>query len=190
MDLPWRDERSRQFVTNVGLVTTDGPHGPNIMAAEWTHHVSYSPGLVAVCVRSHEATYTNIQASREFGVSLAAADQNILSSVAGGYSGKDVDKIEALKELGFEFYPAHEIRAVLVKDAVANIECRLVQAIPMGSHMMFVGEVVEASAYPVKEPLIYHGGRYFKLGDHVGKPAAEELETIRDTVHRHSKRAA
>ena len=37
-----------QFLTNVGLITSDGPYGPNVMAAEWTHHISYSPGLIAV----------------------------------------------------------------------------------------------------------------------------------------------
>ena len=50
MDLPWGDDCSKKFVTNVGLITSDGPHGPNIMACEWTHHVSYSPGLIAVCI--------------------------------------------------------------------------------------------------------------------------------------------
>jgi flavin reductase (DIM6/NTAB) family NADH-FMN oxidoreductase RutF len=47
MDLLWNDRRTRQFVTNVGLITSDGPLGPNIMAAEWTHHISYSPSLIA-----------------------------------------------------------------------------------------------------------------------------------------------
>jgi hypothetical protein len=39
MDLLWNDRRTRQFVTNVGLITSDGPLGTNIMAAEWTHLV-------------------------------------------------------------------------------------------------------------------------------------------------------
>jgi hypothetical protein len=48
MDLSWNDRRTRQFLTNVRLITTDGPYGPDVMAAEWTHHISYSPSLIAV----------------------------------------------------------------------------------------------------------------------------------------------
>jgi flavin reductase (DIM6/NTAB) family NADH-FMN oxidoreductase RutF len=40
MELPWNDRRTRQFLTNVGLITTDGPYGPNVMAAEWTMYLA------------------------------------------------------------------------------------------------------------------------------------------------------
>ena len=46
MDLPWGDEKTTKFVTNVGLITSNGPYGYNIIAAEWTHQVSYSPSLI------------------------------------------------------------------------------------------------------------------------------------------------
>ena len=61
------DRRTRQFLTNVGLITTDGPYGPNVMAAEWTHHISYTPSLIAINVRG-DATAENIDHSKEFGV--------------------------------------------------------------------------------------------------------------------------
>ena len=70
MDLSWNDRRTRQFVTNVGLITSDGPLGPNIMAAEWIHHISYSPSLVAANIRGHDATAQNINESKEFGVNI------------------------------------------------------------------------------------------------------------------------
>ena len=60
MELSWNDRRTRQFLTNVGLITTDGPYGPNVMAAEWTHHLSYSPSLIAINVRGNDATVKNI----------------------------------------------------------------------------------------------------------------------------------
>jgi len=91
MHLAWNDRRTRQFITNVGLITTNGPAGPDIMAAEWTHHISYSPSLIAISVRGHNTTAENIQSSREFGVNLVAADQNIVCRVAGRYSGKETD---------------------------------------------------------------------------------------------------
>ena len=106
MDLPWGEERTKQFVTNVGLITSNGPNGHDIMACEWTHHVSYSPGLIADCINRTDATHENIEKTKQFGVNLAASDQNTLSSVAGGYHGKDYDKIAALKELGYKFFKA------------------------------------------------------------------------------------
>ena len=70
MELSWNDRRTRQFLTNVGLITTDGPYGPNVMAAEWTHHISYSPSLIAINVRGDDATAANIDRSKEFGVNF------------------------------------------------------------------------------------------------------------------------
>ena len=125
MDLPWGDERTKKFVTNVGLITSNGPYGYDIMAAEWTHHVSYSPGLIAACINRKDATNANIAKSKEFGVSLCASNQNVLSSIAGGSSGKNVNKIEALKELGFKFFKAKKINVLMAEGAAMNAECRL-----------------------------------------------------------------
>ena len=156
MDLPWGDERTRQFITNVGLITSDGPHGQNIMACEWTHHISYSPGLIAVCIKPDDATHANIQKTKEFGINLCAADHTVLSSVAGGYSGEDHDKIGALKELGFEFYRAKKIKPLMVRGAAMNVECKLVKELSLGDHTMFIGEVVEASRVQILNSAYSH----------------------------------
>ncbi|MGI0082912.1 MAG: flavin reductase family protein [Nitrosopumilaceae archaeon] len=187
MDLPWGDERTKQFVTNVGLITTDGSFGPDVMACEWTHHVSYSPGLIAVCIRPNDATHANIRDTKQFGVSLCAADQSVMSSVAGGNSGKAVDKIKALQELGFKFYKAQKIKPPMVDEAALNVECKLFQEISLGDHTMFVGEVVEASTNSDKEPLAYSKGKYWKIGQNIEKPSAEELERIKKVVEKFRK---
>ena len=67
MEIPWGSEAAKKFVTNVGLITSNGPYGHNIMAAEWTHHVSYNPGLIAVCIRPTAATNANITKTKKFG---------------------------------------------------------------------------------------------------------------------------
>jgi len=186
MNLQWGDERTKQFVTNIGLITSNGPYGHNIMAAEWTHHVSYEPGLIAVCIRPDDATHANIEKSKEFGVSLAAHDQNVLSSIAGGNTGKQVNKIEALKEFGFKFFKAKKINVMLVEGASMIVECKLVKKIKLGDHTTFIGEVVEV--YPVgKEPLIYHSQKYWKFGQRVEKPEQEELDRIAKVVEKHRK---
>ena len=170
-------DAASKFVTNVGLITSAGPHGDNIMAAEWTNHVSYSPSLLSVHVGKGKATEGNIKASGEFGVSLAAADQNVVSSVAGRFTGKEVDKIAVLKALGFGFYKAKKIKVLMVEGAALNIECKVVKVVELGDHTMFVGEAIEATASE-KEPLLYHGGKYFEVGKRIEKPTKDYLEKI------------
>jgi 3-hydroxy-9,10-secoandrosta-1,3,5(10)-triene-9,17-dione monooxygenase reductase component len=188
LDLPWNDERSNQFITNVGLITSDGLFGPNVMACEWTHHISYQPGLTAVSLGHAKATVENIRRSKEFGVNLCASDQSILASVAGGYTGSKYDKVNALKDLGFEFYKAKKINSLMVKGAALNIECRLYKEITLGDHITFVGEVVEASNNPDKVPLAYHKGKYWIMDTNLVKPSMEERERIKKVVERYSKR--
>ena len=187
MDMPWGDEKTTQFITNVGLITTTGPNGNNIMACEWTHMVSYNPGLIAVCIYPGKATHENIQKTKEFGVSLASTEQTVISSVAGGNTGKKVDKIKALEELGFKFYKAKKIKALMVKDAVLNIECKLVQEIQLGTHTMFVGEIMEASINSTKTPVAYHKGKYGKVEFNIPKPSDQEREKINQIVEKFTK---
>jgi len=188
MDLPWGDERSVQFVTSLGLITTNGPYGHNISTDEWTHHISYSPGLIAVYINHGDATNANISKTKEFGVNLAAFDQNVLSSIAGGSHGQEVDKIAALKELGFKFFKAKKIDVLMVEDAALNIECKLLKKIELGDHTMFVGEVVQLYPAGNNQPLIYHGGKYWKFGSAIQKPEEKELKRISDIVEKHRKK--
>lgn len=185
MDLPWGDEKTVKFITNVGLITSDGPNGPDIMAAEWTHHISYRPGLIAVCIGFGKATLENIQKTKEFGVNIASVNQSVMATIAGNSSGHDVDKIGVLKELGFKFYPAKKIKTLMVEGAAMNAECKLVKEITLGDHVMLVGEVVEASAG--KEPFAYHKGEYWKLNTSIEKPTEKERAKIREIIERHRK---
>jgi flavin reductase (DIM6/NTAB) family NADH-FMN oxidoreductase RutF len=187
MDIPWGSEAHHKFVTNVGLITSSGPHGDNIMAAEWTHHVSYSPGLVMVNIGYQKATLENIRETGEFGISIAAAGQSIISSVAGGSSGRDTDKIKALKELGFEFYKARKIDVLMVGGAAMNAEMKVVKIENMGDHAMVLGEVVALSTTE-KEPIAYNKGKYWKLNEQIKKPGSAELEDIRRAVEESRKK--
>ena len=187
MDLPWGDERSIQFVTNVGLVTSDGPFGPNVSSAEWTHHVSYKPGLIMVCIKPSEATHENIAVGKEFGIHLAAEDQNVIASVAGNTSAKKMNKIPLLQELGCVFRKAAHIKPPMLEGAVLSLECKLVEQRSMGTHTQFIGEVVEAAVTPGKAPLVYHGGKYWRLGDQIHKPPQEEFDRIKTLAAKYEK---
>lgn len=187
MDLPWGDEKTIQFITNVGLITSRGKHGDNIMSAEWTHHVSYSPGLIAVSIGKNRATLENIKSSREFGVSIVATDQNVMASVAGSSSGRDIDKIKALKELGFKFYKAKKIDTLMAEGAVLNVECKLINQVEAGDHILLIGEIVDVQLNKGKEPLAYHKLKFWKLEKNIEKPNEKELEKIRSIVQKNKK---
>jgi len=189
MDLPWGSDYTKKFITNVGLITTTGPQGDNIMAAEWTHFISYKPGRIAVLVGKHyrKATGVNIRKTKQFGVSIAATDQNVLSSLAGKVSGNEYDKIGALKELGFKFYNGKKIKALMVEGAALNVELKLIKTVEVGSHTMFIGEALEATPNPNKEPLAYHQNRYWKLGENISKPPQEELGRMNAVLEKHKK---
>ena len=186
MDLPWGDPRSNKFATSIVLITSNGPHGPDIMACEWTHHLSYRPGLIAVSLGPTKATVENIKLSKEFGINLCATDQTIIASVAGGYSGRDYDKISALKELGFQFYQGENINVLMVNGASLNAECKLFNEVTFGDHIMLIGEVLNAIHNPEKESLIYNNGKYWSLQS-IAKPNQEKRKSIKDILDKHRK---
>lgn len=187
MDLSWDDRRTRQFVTNVGLITSDGPHGPNIMSAEWTHYLSYEPALMAVCIAPSHASHDNIAQNKAFGLNLASVNQTMLASVAGGNTGKEIDKFPVLEALGFTFYPAEHIDVLMVKDAAMNAECKVVKQLELGDHTMFVGEIQSIDADPSIKPLVYHNGKFWRVGEHIEKPNKTTLDTIKKLVEEHTK---
>ena len=186
MNLPGNDPRTRKLVTTVGLITTRGRLGDNVMACEWTHHVSYSPSLISVCIRTGKLSAENIEQTKEFGVNIAAADQNWIASIAGNQSGRLVDKIAVLKELGVEFYPAKTINVLMIKDSSITIECTLVQKVDIGDHPILIGEVREISATD-KPPLLYQQGKYWNLGPHLEKPSQEFRDKIAASVEQHKR---
>jgi flavin reductase (DIM6/NTAB) family NADH-FMN oxidoreductase RutF len=186
MDLPWGSNETTKFATNVGLITSNGPHGNNIMAAEWTHHVSYSPGLVMINIGYGKATEENILKTKEFGINIAASDQNIVSSVAGKGTGAKLDKIAILKDLGIEFYKAKKINVLMVKGAAMNGEFRVIDSFKLGDHRAFIGELLSITVSE-KEPLIYSRGKFWKLGENIAKPP-KMLEKIDKIIEKHKKK--
>ena len=187
MDILWGSDIAHCFITNVGLVTTHGIHGHNIMACEWTFHLSYKPGLIGIGVNPRHATHLHIKDSKEFGVCIASVQQARLASIAGRESGRRHDKIKIAEALGFTFYPAKNINVLLVDGASANIECKLFREVELGDHTLFVGEVLDATVNPGTKPLAYHNGNYWDLTSSLEKPAPEMREKIKALFEQYVK---
>ena len=187
VNLTTRTALAQSFVTGVGLITSTGPHGDNVMSAEWTHQISYEPGMIAICLNPGRATSENILAMKEFGVNIVATDQNVFASIAGNNRGKEVDKVSALKELGYQFLPGTVIKAPMVAGARMRVECTLVEHHVYGDHVMYIGEAQHVEVDETKEPIAYSKGKYWKFGDQIIKPAEEELARIKVVVEKHRK---
>lgn len=177
MNLAWGSKGARKFITNVGLITTKD----NIMACEWTHHISYEPALIAICVSKNATTNSIIKKTKEFGVNLASINQNILSSIAGNYKGNYYNKIKALKKMGFKFYKAKKINVQMIRDSPLNVECKLWKKLDLGEYTMFIGKALNVKISE-KEPIAYHNGKYWILNKNIQKPNERKLEEIRNVM--------
>lgn len=156
------DSVHRYFATTVGLITTDGKHGPNVMAAEWTMQVSYDPMLIAIFVHD-SPTLWNVKDRRAFGVNIASEEQSELVNVAGGYSGTEIEKLA----IPGVFHPYRGKSVPLLKGCALNAECRVESITDMGDHVMVVGKVIDATYDDKKNPLIYTRGNYRRLGSKI-----------------------
>lgn len=188
IDLPWGDERKRKFTTNVGLITTNGKYGNNVMAAEWTHHISYSPGIIAVSVGDNEKTTSaNIEESGFFGVNLASEEQAWISNIVGNHHAKDVDKIEVLREMGVKFTKGIKTDLLMIEGSAMQAECKVIFKKKFGGHIMYVGEIIELYTLRKEKPLIYFEGKYFKSGEQIAKPSEEFLEKIKLAIDKNKR---
>ncbi len=73
------------------------------------------------------------------------------------------------QDLVFEFYPAHQIDVTMIKNAAVNLEYKLVHEFTIGSHTLFIGEILNGSFNPEIEPLAYFKGKYWELNSPLKK---------------------
>jgi flavin reductase (DIM6/NTAB) family NADH-FMN oxidoreductase RutF len=169
----------RYFSTGISMITSRGPQGPNIMAAEWVIQISYSPMLIAVFIHNGSYTIKNIEKTKEFGVNVASQGQTTEVSVAGGYSGSEIDKLK-IKNV-FKISQPHKIKTPMIANCTINAECKLVRKEKLGDHIMLVRRVVHIKHDDAKSPLLYHKGRYFGLHSTI-EPDRKEVLVSKNTL--------
>ena len=118
-----------------------------------------------------------IKETGEFVINLTTKELAFATDYCGVKSGRDVDKF---KEMGLTPIPASEVKAPMIKESPVNIECKVRQILPLGSHDMFLAEIV---AVDVEERLLdeagklhlekaglmaYSHGEYFAMGKKIG----------------------
>ena len=162
-------------VVMVSLADRDGR--PNIITLAWVGTVCTNPPMVSISVRPERYSYPILKESGEFVINLTTKELAFATDYCGVKSGRDVDKF---KEMGLTPIPASEVKAPMIKESPVNIECKVRQILPLGSHDMFLSDVVAVHADETymeenlkfhleqAEPIIYSHGSYFGCGELLG----------------------
>lgn len=135
------------------LVSCGNMEKPNLITIAWAGTINSDPVRVSISVRPERYSHGLITESGEFVINLPT--QKILRAVdwCGVKSGWDVDKF---KEMGLTAVPGSAVSAPVLAESPVNLECRVFQTIPLGSHDLFLADVV---AVDVDEDLLDEAGR-------------------------------
>jgi len=162
----------------VVMVTCSDKEGkPNIITLAWAGTVNSEPPMVSISVRRERYSYDLIKEKGQFVVNLVTKKLAFAADYCGVRSGRNVDKF---KEMHLTAANGSRVDVPLIKESPVNIECIVSNEIELGSHVMFIGEVV---AVNVDEDLIdkkgklhlekanlicYSHGEYLQLGKALG----------------------
>lgn len=151
---------------------------PNIITVAWAGTICSDPVMLSISVRKERYSHSIISDTKEFVVNLTTQSLCMATDYCGVKSGKDVDKF---KEMNLTPVQSNVVKAPRIAESPVNIECRVVDIKELGSHDMFIAEVVSVS---VDESLLddnqrldlekadliaYSHGEYFMLGKKIGK---------------------
>lgn len=173
----WKPGNMLYPVPAVLVSCADREGRSNIFTVAWAGTVSSDPPMVSISVRKSRYSYHMIEETGEFALNLTTEKMVRAVDLAGVISGRDTDK---WKRCGLTPEPAEKIGAPIIKESPAAIECRVREKLELGSHDMFVAEVLSVDADEAyfgpdgrfaleKTGLIaYVHGSYFSLGKRLG----------------------
>ncbi len=128
------------FPVPVVLVTCSDDGGKaNIITLAWAGNVCSDPPQIGISIRPARYSHRIVKERREFVVNIPPAHLVKEVDYCGTVSGRNVDKF---KETGFTPLKASQVKAPLIKECPVNIECKVKQSVNLGTHDLFIGEVV------------------------------------------------
>ena len=130
----------------------------NAITVAWTGTVCTNPAMLYISVRPERYSYSILKETGEFVVNLTTEELVRATDLCGVRSGKDMDKFA---ELHLTEEPSQYISAPGIKESPVNIECKVKQVLELGSHHMFLAEVL---AVHVDETYLDENGK-FHLND-------------------------
>lgn len=151
----------------------------NIFTASWVGTICSEPAMCYVSIRPSRHSYDIIKKNGEFVINLTTEELAYATDWCGVKSGRDFNKFEEMK---LTPQKTSVIDSVIIKESPLSIECKVKEIIPLGSHDMFIAEVVnvladekfmdpETDAFKLEDAklMAYSHGNYFKMGEKIGK---------------------
>ena len=160
----------------VSLADKDGKN--NIITVAWAGTICTNPPMLSISVRPERYSYNMIKNTGEFVVNLTTEELVRACDFCGVKSGRDVDKFKEMKLTPLKM---EHVSAPGISASPVNIECKVVEAKELGSHTMFIAEVLgvtvdeshmdEKGKFLINEAglVMYSHGEYFRMGDKLGK---------------------
>ena len=150
---------------------------PNIITVAWAGTVCSAPAMLSISVRKGRYSHSIIEETGEFAVNLVNKELTFATDYCGVRSGRDVDKF---REMKLTEQPSRYISAPGIAESPLILECKVKQQIPLGTHDMFLAEVVgvsvderymdEKGTFHLNDAKLtaYSHGTYFELGEALG----------------------
>jgi flavin reductase (DIM6/NTAB) family NADH-FMN oxidoreductase RutF len=151
----------------------------NIITISWTGTICTDPAMCFISVRPTRHSYGIIKKNGCYVINLTTKSLAYAADWCGVKSGKDHNKF---REMDLKPVPAVKVNAPMIKESPVNIECVVKEIKELGSHHMFISEVVAVHAdkkyYDEEtgifrlsnaEPLCYLHGKYYETGKFIGK---------------------
>ena len=175
--IQWKPGNMVYPLPAVMVSCADKAGNSNIITIAWTGTVCTNPPMAYISVRPERHSYQMIRETGEFVINLTTKDLAYATDFCGVRSGKDVDKFAEMK---LTKEAASVVSAPMIGESPVNIECKVTEVKELGSHHMFLAEVVAVhvdDAYMNEnnkfelgkaEPIAYSHGEYYQLGELLG----------------------
>lgn len=156
------------------LVTVRNREGEdNMFTVAWTGTTCTNPPMLYISVRPERYSYNAIKETGEFAINLTTRSMVKAVDFCGVRSGKNIDKFAVT---GLRKMEAAVLNVPLLEESPVNIECKVKEILPLGSHHMFLADVVHVTVddrymdqngtfhLEKADPLVYSHGTYYGLG--------------------------
>ena len=160
------------------MVTVGDMENSNVLTIGWTGILSTIPPRTYISVRPQRHSYKLLKSTGEFVINLTTASQAKTVDYVGIYTGAKVDKF---KECKLTKVASKEVSAPTIAECPLALECRVIEVIPMGTHDVFIADIVSVSCddsilddagkirFDKAGLMAYAHGEYFALGEKLGK---------------------
>lgn len=174
----WRPGNQLYPLPVVMVSCGDTPDNYNIITVAWAGTICSDPAMVSISIRPERHSYEIIKRTGEFVINLTTEELAFATDWCGVKSGKETNKWEAMHLTPI---PCKEVLAPAIAQSPISIECKVKQIIPLGTHDMFIAEVVNVIAdekyldntdrfdLAKAKPICYSHGKYYAIGKELGR---------------------